>query len=257
MSYEELKTALVKQRGLTPEAVSMRALRRQRKWAPMSKAQAYGLVAHEERLDITKYLPDSDVQVIRQIVHGQAAPDSPGSGSEGKATPKPTIIKIGPDFDLHDPLLPKRVLKDAVEMAYVYAKLYVFENSVREVIKQTMSKRHGPDWWSQFASKKLQDRASQLMKDEKRNAWHGRRGRHPIYYVYLSDLGNIVRSRWKEDFHGLFPSVNWVLTRINEVNQSRRIIAHTSPLRKQDRELIELYFVHWFDQIDDVKDELT
>lgn len=256
MSYKQLKTALMKDCGLTPRAASMRALRRQRKWRPISRTQAYGLVAYEEGLDITKYLPDSDVQMIRQIVHGQAVPDSPGNGSKGKAIPKPTIIKIGPDFDLHDPLLSERVLKDAEEMAYVYAKLYVFENSVREVIKRVLCKKYGSAWWDQCISGKIQDKTSVRMKDDERNAWHSRRGNHPIYYVDMPDLGQIIATRWKHDFKGLLPNLEWISVRVKEISRSRNTVDHHNPLRAKDRRLIELYFSHWFDQIESVKDQL-
>ena len=40
--------------------------------------------------------------------------------------------------------------------------------------------------------------------DDDRNAWHGRRGDHPIYYIDIKHYISIIQSRWS-DFEDLFP----------------------------------------------------
>jgi len=254
MSIKDLKRAIMAKLGVTRQAVEARVKRKKKK-LPMVDTEAYGVVAHEIGLDISKYLDPSDVKQVGESVYRLKLLGSPEARKRA-TSPAKTVFNIGPDFCLKDPLLPRRTLNDAETMTYVYAKLYVFENSVREVIKRVLCKKYGRAWWDGCISGKIKDKASVRMKDDDRNAWHGRRGNHPIYYVDMCDLGRTIAARWTQDFKGLFPSLGWVEMRINEISRSRNTVDHHNPLRPKDRKLIELYFAHWFDQIESVKDQL-
>ncbi len=256
MSIKDLKRAIVTELGVTRQAVEARAKRNKKK-LPMCDAQAYGVVAHEIGLDISKYLDTSDVDRVRDTVYRLKLLGSPEARRKETSPTKTIVVRIGTDLQLKDPLLPPRVLSDAKAMTRVYAKLYVFENSVREVIKRVLCKKYGSAWWDQCISGKIQAKATVRMKDDERNAWHGRRGNHPIHYVDMPDLGRIIAARWKHDFKGLFHSLEWISVRLDEISRSRNTVDHHNPLRAEDRKLIELYFAHWFDQIESVKDQLT
>jgi len=255
MSYRELKRALINKLGVTRQAVEARAKRAKRKYGPMSTEEAIGLIAHLEGLDVSKYLDSSQVEQVRRLVHQRAILESPEVQRRATITKKVVKVTIGGKFKLLDPLLPKRVFEDAKAMANVYAEFYVFENSVREVIKRALSRTHGDNWWDVCISPKIRRSAQSRMADDERNAWHGRRGDHPIYYVDISDYISIIRARWS-DFEDLFPDQPWVMVRIEEISRSRNTVDHHNPLRKADRDRIKVFFADWFRQIESVKDRL-
>lgn len=188
MSYQELKRALIDKLSVTRQAVEGRAKRAKKKYGPMSTEEAIGFVAHLEGLDVSKYLDSSQVELVRRLVHQRAILKSPEARTRARATVKVINVIIGGKLKLSDPLLPKRVLEDAKAMANVYAELYVFENSVREVIKRALSRTHGDNWWDVCISQKIRDFAQSRMDDDERNAWHGRRGDHPVYYTISTFL---------------------------------------------------------------------
>lgn len=257
MSYQELRRVLIeKLGGITRQALSARAKRMKIKYGPMSTEEAVGLIAHLQGIDVSKYLNSSQVEQIRRLVQQRAILESPEAQRRAGATVKVVNVTIGGKFKLSDPLLPKRVLEDAKAMANIYAELYVFENSVREVIKRVLSRTHGDNWWDVCISPKIRQFAQSRMDDDERNAWHGRRGDHPIYYVDISHYISIIQTRWS-DFEDLFPSQSWVIERINEIARSRNVVDHHNPLRKADQDRIRVFFADWCRQTESVKDRLV
>ena len=100
-------------------------------------------------------------------------------------------------------------------MTDIYATLYVFENSVREVISRVMTKKYGEDWWNQLNAKraiKMRQDAKGRMSQEANNAWHGKRGSHPIHYTDITNLIDIFDEYWS-DFKPYLPGFKWVETR--------------------------------------------
>lgn len=260
MSYNELKKAVIAKTRLSRQGVEYRAKQVKEKAGPMSTDEAIAIVAHDERIDITRYLEQGQVERINQLVVQRAILESPEARARA-ATPAQKIVKvsIAERLELSDPLLPERILRDAREMAAVYAELYVFENSVREVIKRVLSAQYGADWWelcvkSQHA--KVYENAQSRMENEKRNAWHRRRGGHPIHYTDIPQLVTLIEGQWQY-FEGLFPDQTWVTQRIREIARSRNVVDHHNPLRKSDQKRIGVYFDDWFRQIDSVKDRLS
>lgn len=252
MPYKDLKSALVKKLKLSPEAVSMRALRRKRKYGPMSTAQAYGVLGHEHGVDIDRYLAPSDVREVRQIMQQRALFDSAEMRKRTVSPTKTIVVRIGTDFQWEDPLLPERVLNDARAMADVYPYLYVFENSVREVIKRTLEKSQGENWWHACAPKDVRENVEDNKTKEQRNAWHSQRQAHEIYYTDISDLTRIITKNWPA-FQPLFPNQGWVKQLVDVVAMSRHIVAHNNPLDKRDIVRIKVYFGDWSRQIQSVK----
>ena len=264
MSYKELKKALREQPGHYRQLDSYRA-KKIRESEPMSLDEAYGILAHQAYMDLQKYLDNAEIEKIRGIVYLMRQKEILGLPETQKrlrmSQPKTINVTIGKDIQLSDPILPEQVIRDAKAMTELYAILYVFENSLREVIKRRLNKIYGNNWWNTFYSsnnkiEKIRQAAKGLMQIESQNAWCGRRGNHPIYYTDLSHLKIILHEGWS-DFHDLFPSQNWALTRIDELSTLRNIIDHHNPLGMDDQKLVKMYCDHWYKQIDSKKNELS
>ena len=54
----------------------------------------------------------------------------------------------------------------------VYPLLYVFENSVRDLIELVLKAKYGNDWWTAAVPLKVREAAEQLKTDEK-DTYHG------------------------------------------------------------------------------------
>lgn len=264
MSYKNLKKALSEQPGLYRQKVEYRA-KKIRQGEPMSMDEAYGVLAYQANMDMQKYLDTAEIKRIREIIYIMKQKEILGLPETQKrlkaSLPKTINVTIGKDLQLSDPILPVQVIRDAKVMTELYARLYVFENSLREVIKRRLGKKYEDNWWDTFYSsnnkiEKIRQAAKGLMQIESQNAWHGRRGSHPIYYTDLSHLKTILQEGWS-DFHDLFPNQNWVMTRIDELSTLRNIIDHHNPLGVDDQKLVKMYCDHWFKQIDSKKNDLA
>jgi len=82
---------------------------------------------------------------------------------------------------------------------------------------------------------KVKDRK---LKEEK-NQWHVGRNQHPLYYLDFGDLGNLIKNNW--DVFKDFFDQTWILSRIDEAEKTRNVIAHTNVLSSEEGQRLELY----------------
>jgi hypothetical protein len=257
MTNRELRQALLNKLGSSRQALSQRVKRLKSKYGPMSTEEGVYLLAHMCEIDITRYLDPEMVQRIRQLVEHVALVDQPVEQKKARSVTLKTVrVSVGGEFELTDPLLPERILREAKEMANIYAELYVFENSVRDVVLRVMSRAYGKAWWDSHVPTSVQRTVKSRQEREGKNAWHGKRGLHPIYYTDIPDLVSIIKANWTQ-FKSLFPNQEWVSVRISEIAMSRNVIDHHNPLGKADLNRVKGYFGDWQRQIDSVKDQLT
>ena len=162
----------------------------------------------------------------------------------GLRTPLSPVEKIQEtDFS---PIL----IHDAEKMASVYAMFYCLENSVRELISDRLSERHGTGWWDITAcvSPKIKTAAETLKQKEEKNKYHTARSSNMIGYTLFGNLAQIIINDW-EDFSDLFPDQHWVSSRLNDLELSRNIIMHTSTLPEIEVDRIESIARDWIRQV--------
>lgn len=222
---------------------------------PMSPEEATCVLAHQEGVHLDRYLDEDKLSRIRQLI--AALPTPPPSGptpaSPARARPakppKAVQIAIAGDITLDDPMLSSQVLKDMQLMAgKVYPMLYVFENSVRALIRRVMTAAYGDGWWPANVPREVRDAVDGRMKKEERNAWHGKRSAHPLYYTDIKHLKQIATSNWQH-FAPLFPNQAWFTNQVDVISVSRNVVAHNNPLRARDVKRLEVYFEDWEHQI--------
>jgi hypothetical protein len=156
---------------------------------------------------------------------------------------KPKGIKI------EDPILPKSIVDDASKMADTYLMIYIFENSVRNLIRNVLETKYGKYWWDSHVSKPVKDTVEKRKEQENENRWHGKRGEHPIFYTDISELNSIITKNW-DDFKDIIQKDHtWIKHKIEEIKTSRNVVAHNNPLEKDDIQRIEVNFKDWFKQI--------
>ena len=138
----------------------------------------------------------------------------------------------------------------------VYPTLYFFENSVRDLIERVLQAPFGSDWWTVAVPGSVQKTARKHLEDEKKDPRHSGRGSREIDYVFLNDLWAIIKHQWPY-FKALFPNQAWVESLItSDMNVSRRVLAHMTPLDSDDISNIENAFRKWVKQLQAVRDQL-
>jgi hypothetical protein len=200
---------------------------------------------------------------VRGIVQNRPpavpAPARPnGSRAAKKASPRTVSMTIGTAKYGEIPGLKASHATEAKGMAEkVYPLLYVFENSLRDLIELVLKAKYGDEWWTTAVPSKVREAADDLKEQEKRDTYHGKRGRRDIDYLLLTQLWKIINHKWK-DFEPLFPpGKHWVQSLIeNDMNVSRRPIAHMNPLEDDDIQSVQTAFRKWVRNLKAVADKL-
>lgn len=232
---------------------------------PSTNEQALFVLAHDHGLKLSNYLTAEQIGEVRGLVQGRPAPvvAVPANSNEGRParkvrSPRLVAMTIGTTKYGEIPGLKASHASEAKAMAEkVYPLLYVFENSLRDLIELVLKAKYGDDWWTKAVPEKVREAANDLKEQEKKDTFHGKRGRRDIDYLLLTQLWKIINHKWK-DFEALFPpGKHWVQSMIeNDMNVARRPIAHMNPLEEDDIKNVETAFRKWVLNLKAVSDKL-
>lgn len=129
-------------------------------------------------------------------------------------------------------------------MARLYALMYCFENSVRDLITRRLEERYGADWWAGNIPSKIKTHAATRLKDARQNSWLEGQDRGLLSYVDFGHLADIVIHNW-EDFGDLIPTQHWVRQRFDELEKARNFVAHNRLLLPGEFQRVEMYINDW------------
>jgi hypothetical protein len=133
----------------------------------------------------------------------------------------------------------------ANRMGEVYKLLYCLENSVRELVESTLREEYGAEnWWLQGVPEKIRKSADSRKKDDLKARWHGPRGESPLNYVDFPQYADVIIDQWAL-FEDLLGDRDWVVSYFNEMNRTRRALAHTGHLSAADVARMELRVEDW------------
>ena len=143
---------------------------------------------------------------------------------------------------------PQEVRRAAIEALPAYIAFFCLENSIRRLVIDRLSENHGDGWWEERASSNIKDRVSKRQDKEGKERWHVRRGEQEIFYTDFGDLKSLIINNFA-DFEDLFPDQNWVSSRLDELEASRNIIAHSNVLDDREIGRLRLYLQDWIRQV--------
>lgn len=199
----------------------------------------------------TKYYTEDDKDILLRL-RARPATDT---RERVRIIRTKTEIKIDSlkGISCFDPLLPPKLIEEASLMAEkCYPILYIYENTIRNVIRILMEKVYGTDWWNKRVKPihQTMDRTIETrIKTESDERWHySRRGVHKIFYADLDHLRLIIEDNWNI-FKQIHRRKSWVVEHIMQPGHSRNIIAHNNPLSKRDIMSINTKIMEWLDQI--------
>lgn len=142
---------------------------------------------------------------------------------------------------------PLDLRNDAVRMARLYALIYCFENSVRELIQKRLSEVD-PDWWINKVQQKIRTLADSRRNDTVANGWLEGVNQDPLGFVDFGGLCDIVTNNWS-DFEDLVPSQHWLKQRLDELERARNFVAHNRLLSPSEFRRLEMYISDWNRQV--------
>ena len=138
---------------------------------------------------------------------------------------------------------------EAMRMTRVYALVYCFENSVRELIRDRLQDKHGADWWASTAvPKRIRELADNRRDKANGNTWLEGERSDPLQFVEFGGLSDIVIQNW-DLFADLIPTQHWLKQRMDELEQARNYIAHNRLLATTEFRRIESYVGDWLRQV--------
>lgn len=142
---------------------------------------------------------------------------------------------------------PVAVRNEAVRMGRLYALLYCFENSVRDLIQTRLSERDS-DWWTNRVPGKVRSSAQTRMEDAETNSWLEGLNQDLLGFVDFGGLCDIITNNWS-DFEDLVPSQHWLKQRMDELERARNFIAHNRMLAAAEFRRLEMYINDWNRQV--------
>lgn len=129
-----------------------------------------------------------------------------------------------------------------------YRLLFVLENLVREFVREVLEEIDKDEWFEKRASRDMKKKVEDRKAAESRNNWHTGRNAHPIYYLDFGDLALLIQSHW-EAFKGLLPTQSWAISRLNDAERSRNVVAHTNLLSDEEVVRLEMHVRDWVLQV--------
>lgn len=253
-----LKKALLEKLGVTPQRLSQLSQARKQE-LPMSTEHAVYTIAHQHRIDVSKYLDKDETAEVRRLV-ADLRPGSPAlpatntreTRDRKNAAPVRTEIALG-KIKIPAGLLSDRHRRGADQMAVnVYPLLYAFENSVREFIDGHLTAAYGEDWYDdpKVVSTDVRRTVERNRKADAENRTHSARNARPIYYTTFGELILIVQSEKgaKVFKRPLFPRPTWFPELVKASEHTRNIVAHVNPIKPQDLKRLQVDFEDWLNQ---------
>jgi len=148
------------------------------------------------------------------------------------------------------PFIDSKIENDAEKMKEPYVILYLFENSVRKFIDNTLSDKYGKDkWWQIVVTKKdLQNKIIGRKELEGINKWHVPRGASEIFYTDLEDLAYLLNKERKE-FSKYLDVDMWILNITKIIKLSRNIVDHHNPLPGREIKRLRMMLEDWKRQL--------
>ena len=213
-----------------------------------------GIKAHQQKWKEDPAIIE-EAEKISKPVQTQPTAGSPQPGSKTVRVKKPPSEKFG---DI-PPLTPTEV-GSADQMADVYYKFYLIENSLRKLIIKVLKKHYGENWWDDpnVVVPNIQNTAKNNKEDEKKKGvpWHGRRGKnvHQIYYIHFGQLGEIISKNWRK-FKDIIDE-DFFKVMMKDLGLSRIILMHCNPLSAQDVRSLNYYFEKWQLTLKNKSDEI-
>jgi hypothetical protein len=143
------------------------------------------------------------------------------------------------------PQIDGAIRQEAADMAQYYEIFYSLENSIRNLIVETLVAAEPSGWWAsgRVLPKIKADAEARMQKEVDSGVTP--RSNEPIDFTNFGELGEIIKTNW-DVFGGIFDSPRAVERVMANLNMLRGPIAHCSPLAEDEVVRLRLTVRDWF-----------
>lgn len=143
------------------------------------------------------------------------------------------------------PQIDRALRQEAAEMARHYEIFYSLENTIRNLIAETLEAAEPAGWWdSGRVPPKIKTDAEARMAREVDTGFTPR-SPEPLDFTNFGELGEIIKAN-RDVFGSMFPSQKAVERVLANLNTLRGPIAHCSPLAEDEVVRLRLSVRDWF-----------
>lgn len=135
------------------------------------------------------------------------------------------------------------ILRKAKKMADFYVLYFTMENSVRKLITDVLSEKHGVDWWEKKVPEGVRNTVKKLQKEEGETAMSFR-SEDNLAYTNFGELIDIFCSNWS-DFQEILRSQKAVQGTLSQFNSIRNVVAHSCELNDDEILRFKLLIKDW------------
>lgn len=136
------------------------------------------------------------------------------------------------------------ILVEARRMADFYVIYYALENSIRRLISERLSEKHGPNWWNEKVPENVRNEVAKKQKEE-RDTTMSIRSEDPLAYTNFGELIPIFSSNWA-DFSDTLRSEKAMYQILSQFNKIRNTVAHSCELNEDEITRFKLSVKDWF-----------
>lgn len=138
-----------------------------------------------------------------------------------------------------------QIREQAFEMAEYYEIFYCLENSIRQLIVDTLREAKGADWWESNAVPEEIQKEVKSRKQKEVDSSITMRSENSIDYTTFGELGQIINKSW-DLFAPIFTSQQAVQRILFQLNHLRNPIAHCCPISDDEKDRLALAVKDWF-----------
>lgn len=141
-------------------------------------------------------------------------------------------------------LFERDILQQAIKMADFYALYYSLENSIRRLISERLTEKHGNTWWRDTVPEAVQKAVEEKQQDE-RDTTMSIRSDDPLSYTNFGELIGIFEKNWG-DFSDTLRSKKAMQSILSQFNKIRNVVAHSCELNEDEITRFKLLVKDWF-----------
>jgi len=121
----------------------------------------------------------------------------------------------------------RQIRNEAEIMEHCYYWLFIFENSLRNFIQDSLLKKYGENW-----DDKLSECVKKEIEKNKKRWYGGIQPRNLLEFTELPSLGNIIMNKWQDVFRDKFKNTNPTSLKesLERIEHFRNAIAHSRML---------------------------
>jgi hypothetical protein len=143
------------------------------------------------------------------------------------------------DIELFD----RDIRQQARKMADFYVLYYCLENTVRRLISESLTAKHGAGWWQIAVSEAIRTAVADKQQKEKESVL-SIRSEDPLSYTNFGELIVIMEANW-DCFSDTIRSRKAMQQTLSQFNLIRNVIAHSSELSETDVTRLKLLIQDW------------